>query len=184
MPDLFPTEYAPQSPVPRRRLGLAALLIPVLAAAFWVIAAGSEVVATTARGGPAHVERAHYLMGTLFTIEAYHPDEAKADTAIEEAFSEIRRADDLMSHYRPESEISLLNREAATHPVGVQPDLFALLEFSRRMTEESAGAFDIATNSLTRAWQSAELRGSPLSEQEMAEAQRLLGAQQIGRAHV
>ena len=123
-----------------------------------------------------HLRRAHYLMGTIFEIEVYHPRIAQAEAVIELAFQEVRRADELMSHYREESELSRLNREGAHRPVVLHADLYSLLQISQRYTEETAGAFDIATNSLTAAWRMAEQRGRPLDAQELTAARTRMGA--------
>ena len=57
------------------------------------------------------------VMGTTFTITAYGEDQYRADAAIDDAFEEARRLDQMLSNYRPESEWSVVNREAASRPV-------------------------------------------------------------------
>ena len=58
------------------------------------------------------------------------------EAAADAAFDEVRRLDDLLSNYKPESEWSQVNRHAAQRPVKVSPELFQLLaaclEYSRR----------------------------------------------------
>ena len=110
-----------------------ASFLVMLALAGWTMQAGSGIAVSSTSSRLAHSQRAHFVMGTVFTIETYHSDEAEAEAAIEAAFGEIRRTDELMSHYRPESEISLLNREAAQHPVPVQPELLELLQLARQI---------------------------------------------------
>ncbi len=89
----------------------------------------------------APVRRAGYLMGTVLEATV-HAEPAIAAPAIAAAFAEVARLEDLMSTFRPESELSLVNREAARRPVPVSPETFecvaAAIEYARR----SGGAFD------------------------------------------
>ena len=57
-----------------------------------------------------------------------------------------------MSHYKDESPLSLVNREAAQHPVGVDDELFAFLGECLRYSRESEGAFDVTVGPLMKAW--------------------------------
>ena len=62
------------------------------------------------------------------------------------------RVDRLMSHYRPESPLSRLNRAAGSGPVVVEPELFDFLELCLRWSRESDGAFDVTVGPLMKAW--------------------------------
>jgi len=42
---------------------------------------------------------------------------------VNDAFDEVDRIDRLMSHYKANSPLSRVNREAAQHPVAVEPEL-------------------------------------------------------------
>ena len=74
-------------------------------------------------------------MGTRIAVEVWHGDPAAAEEAIDAVIAEMRRIDALMSTYKPESQLSRVNREAAARPVKVDPELARLvaraLEFSR-----------------------------------------------------
>jgi len=63
--------------------------------------------------------------------------------------SELERQ---MTVFQADSEISELNRAAASAPVRVEPRLFGLLQLAARLAEETAGAFDITTGALDRLW--------------------------------
>ncbi len=99
-----------------------------------------------------HLRRAHYVMGTIFEIEVYAREEPPAIRAINEAFDSIREVDHVMSHYRAESDLSRLNREAAAGPVVLPADLYSLLEQSTRFTQITGGSFDISTSALSDLW--------------------------------
>lgn len=62
---------------------------------------------------------------------------------MEAVLADMRRIDALMSTYKPTSEISKVNREAARHPVRVSAELFSLLETAKQYSELSGGIFDI-----------------------------------------
>jgi thiamine biosynthesis lipoprotein len=68
------------------------------------------------------------------------------------ALDEVDRLDRLLSHYKSESELSRVNREAWPGPVKADPELFDLLEASLGYSRASAGAFDITVGPLMRAW--------------------------------
>ncbi len=77
------------------------------------------------------------------------PRAVEAATA---ALDEIDRLEDQMTVYRDTSEVSRINLFAAVTPVPVEPRLFELFESAARLTQETAGAFDIAAGALIKAW--------------------------------
>ncbi len=102
--------------------------------------------------GAVRVERFAEAMGTTFSITAYVEDEARSEPAIEAAFGEVRRLDRLLSNYKPESELSLVNRTASEHAVKVLPELFQLLQTCFEVSRESQGAFDMTVGPLMKVW--------------------------------
>ena len=91
-------------------------------------------------------------MACAYAIVAYGEDAGALPRIVEAAFDEVDRIDRLMSHYKPESPLSRLNREAARGPVAVDPELFDFLGESLRYSRESDGAFDITVGPLMKAW--------------------------------
>jgi len=91
-------------------------------------------------------------MGTRFAVSIYAPDASTAQAALEVAFEEIERIEQLLSDYRSTSELSRVNREAFDAPVTVDPELFALLTRVKRLSRETSGAFDPAVGALVDAW--------------------------------
>jgi thiamine biosynthesis lipoprotein len=55
----------------------------------------------------------------------------------------MRRIDALMSHYKPDSQLSQINIRGAVEPVAVDPELFNLIKTSIHFSEITEGAFDI-----------------------------------------
>ncbi|MBI3664871.1 MAG: 30S ribosome-binding factor RbfA [Acidobacteria bacterium] len=91
-------------------------------------------------------------MGGLYTIAAYGEDRAQLSAAVEAAFQEVRRLDQMLSNYRPSSELSEINREAAQRPVKVSPEMFDLLEKCQEYSRLSEGAFDWTVGPLMKLW--------------------------------
>jgi thiamine biosynthesis lipoprotein len=98
------------------------------------------------------VERSMDAMGATWTVAIYSADRFKADSTIDDAFDEVRRLDHLLSNYRPDSEWSKVNREAASGPVKVSEELFNLLSACQEYSRESDGAFDITVGPLMKVW--------------------------------
>lgn len=88
------------------------------------------------------------IMGTVIQVELWHQDVTQANQAIDAVLSEMRRIDSDMSPYKADSELSLVNREAAQHPVKISKELFDLIQKSLQISELSAGAFDITFASI------------------------------------
>jgi thiamine biosynthesis lipoprotein len=91
-------------------------------------------------------------MGTTTTVVVYGADRFKMQAAVEAAFEEVRRIEDLLSNYRPQSEWSQMNAAAAERPFRVSKELFDLLVQCRRYSEASEGAFDISVGPLMKIW--------------------------------
>ena len=98
---------------------------------------------------------------------------------VDEAFDEVDRIDRLMSHYKANSPLSRINREAAQHPVAVEPELFDFIVDAMRYHRDSGGAFDITVGPLMKAWGFFQGEGRVPSETELAAARR-----HVGGAHV
>ena len=88
-------------------------------------------------------ERSDAIMGTSIHVEVWGEDSAKAEAAIDAVMADMRRIDELMSHYKPESQLSQINARAAQEPVQVDPELFDLIRLSTHYSIITEGAFDI-----------------------------------------
>jgi FAD:protein FMN transferase len=75
-----------------------------------------------------------------------------AHSAAAAAFEVLGRMEQRLTVYRPSSPISRLNRIAASEAVPLEGELFELFRLALRITNETEGAFDIATGSLIKAW--------------------------------
>jgi thiamine biosynthesis lipoprotein len=118
-------------------------------------------------------------MACLYTIQAYGPDAGTLPRVVDDAFDEVDRIDRLMSHYKADSPLSRINREAARHPVAVEPELFDFIAESVRYSRESDGAFDITVGPLMKAWGFFRGDGRLPSEDDVAAARRTVGSRHV-----
>lgn len=72
--------------------------------------------------------------------------------AAEAALDEVDRLETQLSVFRDDSEVSELNRRAASEAVRVEPRLYELLKTAVRISAEMDGAYDITTGALIKAW--------------------------------
>ena len=91
-------------------------------------------------------------MGSAYSVAVYGDDRSRMEEAVDAAFEEVRRLDQMLSNYKPESELSEVNRMAAQSPVHVSPELFGLLSACQEYSRESEGAFDITVGPLMKTW--------------------------------
>jgi FAD:protein FMN transferase len=73
-------------------------------------------------------------------------------SAATECLDEVDRLESILSIFRPMSEASQVNRDAAISPIQAGPELAELLRLCNRIHDESKGAFDITTGSLSECW--------------------------------
>lgn len=98
------------------------------------------------------VLKKHYAMGSVFEIVTYRTNPTQASQAIDEAFQEIDRLEQLMSIYKPASELSRVNRTAHLQAQTVTTDLYQVIQQSLYYSELSEGAFDVTTGPLAERW--------------------------------
>jgi thiamine biosynthesis lipoprotein len=117
--------------------------------------------------GEAHVETAE-IMGSVFTVKIEGHDDPSAATGA--AFDEIRRIDRLLSTYKEDSEISDVNRRAASEPVTVGAAFWEVALASRRYHELSDGCFDPTIRPLMKTWGFTRREGRVPTDEELAQA--------------
>jgi thiamine biosynthesis lipoprotein len=83
------------------------------------------------------------IMGTRITVELWADDKEKGEQAIDAVLDEMRHVDESMSTYKPTSEVSRVNANAAAGPMPITKELFDLLTAAREYSVLTDGAFDI-----------------------------------------
>jgi thiamine biosynthesis lipoprotein len=125
------------------------------------------------------LERSTDAMGATFSVVLYGNDQASMNQAIDAAFDEAHRLDELLSNYEPASEWSRVNREAAAHPVSVSPELFQLLHDCIDYSRASEGTFDLTVGPLMRAWGFFGGTHHVPSSEQLREALQIVGYRHI-----
>ncbi len=126
-----------------------------------------------------HYEDTRISMACAYTIVVYGRDAQSLAQIVNAAFDEVDRIDRLMSHYKPESPLSRINREASQGWVKVEPELFDFIIECLKYSRESDGAFDITVGPLMKSWGFFRGEGRLPNETELAEA-----AGKVGYRHV
>jgi FAD:protein FMN transferase len=90
----------------------------------------------------AEVRRCRPLLGTFVEISASGLDDSRLQRALDAAFAAVQTIHRLMSVHDPHSELSLLNREAASRCISVSRETFTVLRRAEKLAAESHGAFD------------------------------------------
>jgi FAD:protein FMN transferase len=124
-------------------------------------------------------EDSRISMACTYSIVAYGDDLPKLKQAVTEAFDEVDRIDRLMSHYKPDSPLSQINREAAKHPVKVEEELLDFLGKCKHFSRLTDGAFDITVGPLMKAWGFFRGEGRMPSEEELAQVKKVVGYQHL-----
>jgi thiamine biosynthesis lipoprotein len=118
---------------------------------------------------------AHKAMATIYEIFIVNDDAGYAQQAAHEAFAELDRLEQELSRFLPNSDIARLNQLAANQPLRLGLDAFECLKLSKRISEETNGAFDVTIGPLMKCWQNPDKTLRSPSEEELAEARRNIG---------
>jgi thiamine biosynthesis lipoprotein len=119
-------------------------------------------------------EFAQVHMGMPVRIRLYCPTDESAKTAASAAFARVAVLDQMMSDYRPDSELSRLGTVRDTWSI-VSPDLFEVLEVARA----TGGAFDPTVGPLVAIWRDARKSQRMPDESALASARRRVGWRHI-----
>ena len=82
-----------------------------------------------------------YVMGTLLHVETEAAGPDAAARARDLIFAEIQRLEGVLSRFRPDSEISRVNRAAGVAPANVGPEAYAAIAQALDFARASGGAF-------------------------------------------
>jgi FAD:protein FMN transferase len=92
-------------------------------------------------------------MGTTWNVRVVgRQDATDADTVGASIVAALDAVDKAMSTYRPDSELSQLNRLAGGKTMQLSPATATVLAAALRLSEQSEGAFDVTVGPLVRAW--------------------------------
>jgi FAD:protein FMN transferase len=150
-------------------------VLAVAALASWI----PTLLAGAPQEKPPLVHKTKYVMGTVYEIAAYDPSPAHVSQAIDKAFNEIVRLDEVLSNFKPESELSRLNRNGHFHPVKVSADLYTVIAESDKYSRLSGGKYDITVAPFVDMWKAALLGDRVASEAEQQKLRACVGYEKI-----
>ena len=119
---------------------------------------------------------ARHAMATRFELVLHGEDGPRLRAVGEEALDEITRLEAALSLYRPESELSAINRGGATGWVRVTPEVAALVAHALALSRATGGAFDPTVAPLVDAWGLRSDAGHVPDEAALAAARDAVGA--------
>ena len=138
--------------IPWRRTILSTAFVGALIALRFLSGAG-YVGRSVGLGPSSSVIIQRTMMGTLWNIEVVdHGRSEEARQAIDQAYAELARIENLMSEWKPESPISQLDAAAGLHPVEVPAELREILERSIHYSQITQGTFDITWRGMGNIW--------------------------------
>jgi thiamine biosynthesis lipoprotein len=126
---------------------IALVVTTALAVAFVYLKNTYQVKATTQI-----YKKTKIAMDTAITVTVVSETQGLADSAIDKAFKKIDEYDHLFSFFSPDSEVSLINKNAGIKPVKVSKDTFELVKKTVEISELTGGAFDATIGPVMVLW--------------------------------
>jgi len=162
-----------------RRVGVCALLGCFSVVAVWAQGPRTERAGPHTTNQAKLYEQSRPAMGTEFKIYLYAEQDEQAEAWFGAAFAEIERLDETLSNYKPESELSRINRLAGHQMVTTDPEMYALLQTCIEYSRRSGGTFDITVGPLMRAWGFFRGQGKYPAPWQLDKAREKVGWQKV-----
>ncbi len=113
--------------------------------------------------------RTQAAMGMRVTLTVLHADRRTASSALDDAFDRIEQVENICSIYRPDSQLSELNRRGRLR--NPDPQLIYLLRQATAWSRRSNGAFDVTVQPLWRLYEQADRHGCAPGDDEIQATQ-------------
>lgn len=97
-------------------------------------------------------KRTTLLMGGRFDITIVAKDSLLAEQNIDEVIAEITRIENLISDWKPDSQISQVNQNAGIKPIKVDREVFELTQRAIQFSEATKGGFDVSFAAMDKIW--------------------------------
>ena len=134
----------------KRRLGTTSIIIALALVASAMFFPGSY------RAVQGRIEHAffrttetQFVAGTYFHISATG---FRSQAAVDAAFAEINRLNELWDDALPGSDVNRLEQQAGSAPVRVAPETIILFKAAKGLSDVTGGAFDITVGPLVSLW--------------------------------
>ena len=90
------------------------------------------------------------LMGSAFELGIVEQDEKKANELLSLGITEIKRIENLLSEFLPESTTSLINKQSGRQKIKIEIEVYDLLFRCQKISELTQGFFDITVGPLKK----------------------------------
>lgn len=97
-------------------------------------------------------KRKLYMMTSPFEMTVVAKDTIQANEFIDAAIAEVSRIENLVSDWKPETQISQVNKNAGIQAVKVDDEIFQLVKRAIKVSKLTDGAFDISYASMDKIW--------------------------------
>lgn len=123
----------------------------------------------------ARFEYSEVAMGVRARLVLYAADKTSADAAARAAYAKIAALEDIMSDYRPDSELMALCAKSGGSETSVSDELFFILCKCQELARRSDGAFDCTIGPVVKLWRGARKAGKLPDKSDLEAARRLTG---------
>jgi len=97
------------------------------------------------------IKRSRILLGTVVEIQVKSNVEQKAEDAINQAFAEVKRIDDLFTTYNQSSAVWKINHSSDSI-ISVEEEVYNLIVLCDSVTRLSEECFDVSLDNLIKFW--------------------------------
>lgn len=92
------------------------------------------------------------LMGSRWQITIVAKDSSLAEQNIDTVIAEVSRIENLISDWKPTSQISQVNSNAGIKPIKVDKEVFELTQRAIHLSHITGGAFDVSFAAMDKIW--------------------------------
>ncbi len=93
-----------------------------------------------------------YMMTSPFEMTVVAKDTVEGNKFIDAAIAETSRIENLVSDWKPDTQISHVNQNAGIKPIQVDDEIFQLVQRAIKVSKLTDGAFDISYASMDKIW--------------------------------
>ena len=108
------------------------------------------------------------LMGNRFEFTVIAENKEIGNQAIEQAITEVKRIEELLSTFKTSSQANEINDQAGIKPVKVDREVLQLISRANKISAITDGAFDITYGSIDKSLWNFDLKMTNLPDQETA----------------
>jgi thiamine biosynthesis lipoprotein len=108
------------------------------------------------------------LMGNRFEFTVIAENKAIGDQAIDQAITEVKRIEELLSTFKESSQANEINDQAGIRPVKIDREVLLLISRANKISAITDGAFDITYGSIDKSLWNFDLNMTSLPDKETA----------------